>query len=168
MKGGFSTIVLAIGVVAFAFACRYALQSGRDAEARAETNRKTCARIASLDTEYSDFLADEVAAGRLLDQALRARDFRPDEWFANAAEEIGAGKPTVAVRTSSEVIAGHPLCEATVVWADVDPEAFQRIVEKAESSEPPIRLRRIDIKARTGGRIAVSAVFSAFSGNAAE
>ena len=40
MKGGFSTVVLVAGVAAFALACHHAVQSVREAGARAEENRK--------------------------------------------------------------------------------------------------------------------------------
>ena len=160
MKGGFSTVVLVAGVAAFALACHHAVQSVREAGARAEENRKARVRIESLDDEYRVYIGDEVAAGRLLDQRERAGGFRAAEWFAEAAKEAGAEPPAVTVRAMAESIGGQPLREATAVWADVDPAAFQKVLEKAEASEPPIRLRRVEIKARTGGRVSVEAAFA--------
>lgn len=156
---GVSKAVLGVGAAAFLLSCYWDASAIRGAGERAQANAGKKARIESLDAEYKAYLEEEVATGRLLDQTEKRGDFLPAAWFASASKDVGLSAPVVSSRMLDEKLGRCPLCEISVKWGDVPPAHFQTLLEKAESEEPPMRLRSADIKARTGGRASIEAVF---------
>ena len=158
-KGGFSHAVLAAGILAFLGACWYGLAVRAGVAERAEANRQKARRIQSLDPEFKTYLEGEVAIGRLLDQREKAGGFDAKAWFAEAARDAGLPEPALETRELPGSLAGRALCEVSATWPDADPGAFQALLEKAESREPPLRLKSAEIKARSGGKAAIKAEF---------
>lgn len=149
-----------LSAAVFAGALAFHADAVRDTRERTAANQKKCANIRALDGEFKEFLEEDVAAGRLLEQARAARPFDATAWLVASSKAAGLPVPTVTVRTPSEELSGHSFTEATAVWADADPQAFGALVAKAEAREPPLRLRSAELKARYGGKAAITAVFS--------
>lgn len=155
-----SIVVPLLSGLLFAGALGFHKGAVRMVRERTEANQKKCANIRALDGEFKQFLEEDVATGRLLDQAREARPFDATAWLVAASKEAGLPVPVVTVRTPAEELSGHAFTEATAVWTDADPQALGELVKRAESREPPLRLRSAELKARYGGKAAATAVFS--------
>ena len=158
--------LLAASVLLWVGSIVHAGFSLRELAAIRRRNEERAARIRSLDPEFRTLVTRDLAIGRLLDQ-IRAKE---DDDSAGDSETSassggsggGAPRPFGATTTSRPLIAdigGYSLREVTATWDSIPAADLAQALRDAESSSPPLRLRRIELSPRPGANVSATAVF---------
>ncbi len=130
-------------------------------------NEERAARIHSLDPEFRALVTRDLAIGRLLDQVGASGNNASSGASGGSALSGGSGgsapRPFGATATTSRPlpadIGGHALREITATWDSIPAETLALALHDAESSSPPLRLRRIELTPRPGAKVSATAVF---------
>lgn len=117
-------------------------------------NEERAARIRSLDPEFRALVTRDLATGRLLDQIQEASSGGSG---GNVPRPFGATETTT--RPLAADIGGHSLREITAAWKAIPSADLSRALRDAETSSPPLRLRRIELSPRSGATLDATAVF---------
>lgn len=117
-------------------------------------NEERAARIRSLDPEFRALVTRDLATGRLLDQIQEASSVGSG---GNVPRPFGATETTT--RPLIADIGGHSLREITATWKAIPSADLAGALRDAETSSPPLRLRRIELSPRSGATLDATAVF---------
>ena len=120
-------------------------------------NEERAARIRSLDPEFRALVTRDLATGRLLDQIREKEDDDSSGGSGGSAPRpFGATETT---RPLAADIGGHSLREITATWTAIPSADLAGALRDAETSSPPLRLRRIELSPRPGATLDATAVF---------